>query len=209
MTHKTCKKCSESKPLADFKRRLTRAQALARGYKGERLVTIESSMCKPCQPRKRKLTELTAKELQNRVAHNDISVLDKRLILEERKRMHVVNSAIATRNRWVETWARELRSILKPLKAEIASASAQARYADKKGQMERQEFFAMYDSTLRQQLARIELDYARNPRRVTSSRWEEMLDKNTAPDMRDAWGGLPIEDRALVKIPALVLYRGD
>jgi hypothetical protein len=209
MTHKTCKKCSESKPLADFKRRLTRAQALARGYKGERLVTIESSMCKPCQPRKRKLTELTAKELQNRVAHNDISVLDKRLILEERKRMHVVNSAIATRNRWVETWARELRSILKPLKAEIASASAQARYADRKGQMERQEFFAMYDSTLRQQLARIELDYKRNPRRVTSSRWEKMLDKNTAPDMRDAWGGLPIEDRALVKIPALVLYRGD
>jgi hypothetical protein len=209
MTHKTCKKCSESKPLADFKRRLTRAQALARGYKGERLVTIESSMCKPCQPRKRKLTELTAKELQNRVAHNDISVLDKRLILEERKRMHVVNSAIATRNRWVETWARELRSILKPLKAEIASASAQARYADRKGQMERQEFFAMYDSTLRQQLARIELDYKRNPRRVTSSRWEEMLDKNTAPDMRNAWGGLSIEDRALVKIPALVLYRGD
>ena len=209
MTHKTCKKCSESKPLADFKRRLTRAQALARGYKGERLVTIESSMCKPCQPRKRKLTELTAKELQNRVAHNDISVLDKRLILEERKRMHVVNSAIATRNRWLQTWARELRSILKPLKAEIASASAQARYADKKGQMERQEFFAMYDSTLRQQLARIELDYKRNPRRVTSSRWEEMLDKNTAPDMRDAWGELPIEDRALVKIPALVLYRGD
>jgi len=209
MTHKTCKKCSESKPLADFKRRLTRAQALARGYKGERLVTIESSMCKPCQPRKRKLTELTAKELQNRVAHNDISVLDKRLILEERKRMHVVNSAIATRNRWVETWARELRSILKPLKAEIASASAQARYADRKGQMERQEFFAMYDSTLRQQLARIELDYKRNPRRVTSSRWEEMLDKNTAPDMRNAWGGLSIEDRALVKIPALVLYRGE
>ena len=209
MTHKTCKKCSESKPLADFKRRLTRAQALARGYKGERLVTIESSMCKPCQPRKRKLTELTAKELQNRVAHNDISVLDKRLILEERKRMHVVNSAIATRNRWLQTWARELRSILKPLKAEIASASAQARYADSKGQMERQEFFAMYDSTLRQQLARIELDYKRNPRRVTSSRWEEMLDKNTAPDMRNAWGELPIEDRALVKIPALVLYRGD
>ena len=123
--------------------------------------------------------------------------------------MHVVNSAIATRNRWVETWARELRSILKPLKAEIASASAQARYADKKGQMERQGFFAMYDSTLRQQLARIELDYKRNPRRVTSARWEEMLDKNTAPDMRDAWAELPIEDRALVKIPALVLYRGD
>jgi hypothetical protein len=209
MTHKTCKKCGESKPLATFKRRLTRAQALARGYKGERLVTIESSMCKPCQPRKRKLTELTAKELQNRVAHNDISVLDKRLILEERKRMHVVNSAIATRNRWLQTWARELRSILKPLKEEIASASAQARYADKKGQMERQGFFAMYDSTLRQQLARIELDYARNPRRVTSSRWEEMIDKNTAPDMREAWAELPIEDRALVKIPALVLYRGD
>lgn len=209
MTHKTCKKCGESKPLATFKRTLTRAQALARGYKGERLVTIESSMCKPCQPRKRKLTELTAKELQNRVAHNDISVLDKRLILEERKRMHVVNSAIATRNRWLQTWARELRSILKPLKAEIASASAQARYADKKGQMERQGFFAMYDTALRQQLARIELDYKRNPRRVTSSRWEEMLDKNTAPDMRDAWAELPIEDRALVKIPALVLYRGD
>jgi hypothetical protein len=209
MTHKPCKKCGESKPLADFKRKLTRAQALARGYKGERLVTIESSMCKPCQPRKRKLTELTAKELQNRVAHNDISVLDKRLILEERKRMHVVNSAIATRNRWVKTWARELRSILKPLKAEIASASAQARYADKKGQMERQGFFAMYDSTLRQQLARIELDYARNPRRVTSSAWEELVDKYTASDIREAWGELPLEDRALVKTPALVLYRGN
>ena len=209
MTHKPCKKCGESKPLADFKRKLTRAQALARGYKGEHLVTIESSMCKPCQPRKRKLTELTAKELHNLTVSGDISLLDKRLILEERKRQSILTSSIATRTRWVETWARELRSILKPLKEEIASASAQARYADKKGQMERQEFFAMYDSTLRQQLARIELDYARNPRRVTSSRWEEMLDKNTAPDIREAWGELPLEDRALVKTPALVLYRGD
>jgi hypothetical protein len=208
MTHKLCKKCGESKPLADFKRKLTRAQALSRGYKGEHLVTIESSMCKPCQPRKRKLSELNAKELQNKVTHNEISVLDKRLILEERKRQRVLTSSVASRNRWLRTWANELRSILRPMQKEIQAIERQAKYAEKNNHTQRHEFFELYAKTLRQQKAKIELDYARNPRRVTASRWEEMLDKYTAPDIREAWGELPLEDRALVKTPALVLYRG-
>ena len=208
MTQKRCKKCGEDKPLADFKRQLSRAQALAKGYKGDFLVTIESSMCKPCQPRKRKLTELSAKELQNKVTSGDISELDKRLILEKRNAETPVKRAMSTRKRWLKEWGAELYELLKPMQDEIESVERQCRYARVGKHEEQVVFFEWYAQTLRQQKAKIELEYEKNPRRVTSSRFDELLDPELTSDVREGWRAIPLDERMRLKQPALVLFRG-
>jgi hypothetical protein len=209
MTHKQCKKCNAIKPLADFKRKLTRAQSLARGYVGAVRLEIESSMCKECQPKPRPPSRLSRKEIHNKIESGDVNRAVGEAVLERRKIAGKIKQGMASHNQWLNKWRAELRELLAPMRAEITSANAQARYANKKGQTERQEFFTTYADTLRQQLARTELDHLRNPRRVTSSAWEELIPKELASDIREAWGELPLEDRALVKTPALVLYRGN
>lgn len=208
MTEKRCKKCGESKPLADFKRQLSRSQAKAQGYKGDFLVTVESPNCKACRPRQRKLTELSAKELQNKVASGDISELDRKLILEKRDAINAVKRREGTTNRWIKQWNAELSALLKPLQDEILSVERQCRYARVGKREEQVTFFEWYAQTLRQQKAKIELDYTRNPRRVTTSRWEEMLDKELASEVREGWADIELEDRMRLKQPALVLFRG-
>jgi len=208
MTEKRCKKCGEDKPIADFKRQLSRAQAKAQGYKGAFLVTIESPNCKACRPRKRKLTELSAKELQNRVESGDISELDRRIILEKRDAMNAIKRREGTTNRWIKQWNAELSALLKPMQEEILSIERQCRYARVGKKEEQITFFEWYAQLLRQQKAKIELDYTRNPRRVTASRWEELLDKDIPSEVREGWADIDLDARMKLKQPALVLYRG-
>jgi hypothetical protein len=209
MTHKTCKKCTASKPLAEFKRRLTKVQSIARGYAGAVRLEIESSLCKDCQPKPKAPSKMTRKELYTKMRSGDVHPALGEGLLERRKISAKIKQGMSSHNRWLKQWRGELKELLAPMRAEITSANAQARYARKKGQLERETFFTTYADTLRQQLAKTELDHLRNPRRVTTSAWEELVDKYTASDMREAWGELPLEDRALVKTPALVLYRGE
>ena len=152
---------------------------------------------------------MTRKELYTKMRSGDVHPALGEGLLERRKISAKIKQGMSSHNRWLKQWRGELKELLAPMRAEITSANAQARYARKKGQLERETFFTTYADTLRQQLAKTELDHLRNPRRVTTSAWEELVDKYTASDMREAWGELPLEDRALVKTPALVLYRGE
>ena len=69
-THSLCPSCREVKPLKDFKTLSTNAQAKAWGYK--RPIEILSKNCKICRRPKKKIAELTLKELHNRITSGDI-----------------------------------------------------------------------------------------------------------------------------------------
>ncbi len=85
--YKKCAKCGADKPLAQFKRRLSRAQMQARGMKGEVLMTISSKNCKDCQPKRTPPRKQTPKQLHNMMVSGDISEVKAKLILDERKRI--------------------------------------------------------------------------------------------------------------------------
>ena len=69
-THSLCPSCNEVKPLKDFKTMSSNAQAKAWGY--NRAIEILSKNCKRCRRPKKKLNELTLKELHTRITSGDI-----------------------------------------------------------------------------------------------------------------------------------------
>jgi len=209
MQGKQCRKCGEIKPLAEFKRRLTKAQSIARGYTGAVFLEIESSMCKPCQPKPKPPTRMTKKELHNKVMSGDVHPVIAELVLDRRKRMRPINQGMASRKQWLRKWDKELSAMLKPMMREIQAVERQLRYADKTRKPSHVKFFSWYAETLRQQKATIELDYAKNPRQPPTSRWEDMIEGTVMPATRDAWGEIPLDERTRLKQPALVVHRAD
>ena len=95
------------------------------------------------------------------------------------------------------------------MREEILSVERQCRHARVCKKEEQITFFEWYAQLLRQHKAKIELDYTRNPRRVTTSRWEELLDKELASEVREGWTDIDLDARMRLKQPALVLYRGN
>lgn len=69
-THSLCPSCNEVKPLKDFKTMSTNTQAKAWGY--NRAIEILSKHCKKCRRPKKKIAELTLKELHTRIMAGDI-----------------------------------------------------------------------------------------------------------------------------------------
>ena len=65
-----CAKCKQAKPIADFKTKSTNAQAQAWGYK--RAIEIVSKNCKACRKPRKKVRDMTLKEIQNKIASGDI-----------------------------------------------------------------------------------------------------------------------------------------
>ena len=207
MEGKQCKKCREIKLLPEFNRRLTPAEARARGYKGDYLVTIESSLCRACRPRRKPPRELTPKEIQNRYANGEINVFEKEELLKARKNKSAYRAMLAVRQRWVDEWTASLRRLTDPMQKEIQKAERQCRYACKQNAPQVVSFFDWYAKTLRQHKAKIELDFDRNQRKLPDVKWESLLEGTVIMQTREAWGEIPLEKRTRLKQPALVVYR--
>lgn len=69
-THAICTKCHEVKPIKQFKTKSTNAQAIAWGYK--KAIEITSEYCAKCRTPRKKLTDLTLKEIHNKIVTGDI-----------------------------------------------------------------------------------------------------------------------------------------
>lgn len=95
-THsRTCIKCNLTFPTSHFRYRGTRAQALARGLSGNRLPWIESTICRDCRPKRRHISELSRKELANRVASGDLKQIDYDAEIARRKAQESRKKSIA------------------------------------------------------------------------------------------------------------------
>lgn len=130
---KQCTKCGDTKPLAEFKRKLTKAQTKARGYAGNFHVEIESKLCKDCQPRVRKVGELSAREIRARMESGDIRlhVGEDLLKKNERNLRHLRRKVAAERwrNKRMPTWA----AMLDSLHVELVKSRQQIKHWGNKG----------------------------------------------------------------------------
>jgi septum formation inhibitor MinC len=86
----TCAKCGETKPRAEFKRRLTAQEygrILHRPIKTG--TTVISKNCKACQPKRKPRSKLTLKELRNKITSKAINAyLGESLIQQKRKNIN-------------------------------------------------------------------------------------------------------------------------
>ena len=84
---KTCTMCNETKPKAEFKRRLTLAQSAH--YLRRASVSVRTSVisvrCKDCWKNSKRKTKLTRKEILNKVASGDMHSVTADIELRKRK----------------------------------------------------------------------------------------------------------------------------
>jgi hypothetical protein len=84
---KTCIKCGQTKPSAEFKRRLSLAQSRA-VLRNPNITTnyiADSKLCKACQPKRKPPRKLTAKEIRTRMTNKDMHYITGELLLEKKR----------------------------------------------------------------------------------------------------------------------------
>ena len=100
MQTKTCPKCQRTLPLLRFNRPLTTAQAIARGYSGQRKVFVESKWCAKCQPGSRykaRSKAATGKQIKDAAHHGRISKTAAQALLAKMAAAKSFASATARR----------------------------------------------------------------------------------------------------------------
>lgn len=154
-THKFCSKCGVFKPKPEFKRLLSRAQTIAKGYTGAFQVEIESSRCKPCQPKQPPLKSMTPRKLRQLASTGDANphIVDN--ILMEREADAKIVAARQTKERWHAAYKFAWRKLVKDVSQEIKMARDQQQYALRRGYEDRLDYVNTYILTLEQVRARL------------------------------------------------------
>jgi len=207
--YKKCAKCGTEKPLAQFKRRLSRAQMQARGMKGAVLMTISSKNCKDCQPKRKPPRKQTPKQLHNMVVSGDIKEARMLEILAERQRMARLVMSKARYEAWVDQWRKELKAVLSPMTYEIHKVRAQIRYAEEVNNDEYLKLLEKYLSVLTREKSRILLDYEADPHKYKNEKrnWWDLVSDFGVESLRDRWMSIRKEDKASMKVPELLARR--
>lgn len=207
--YKKCAKCGTEKPLAQFKRRLSRAQMQARGMKGAVLMTISSKNCKDCQPKRKPPRKQTPKQLHNMVVSGDIKEARMVEILAERQRMALLVQSRARYEAWVDQWRKQLKEVLSPMGYEIHKVRAQLRYAEGVNNDEYIKLLEKYLSVLTREKGRILLDYEADPHKYKRIKkdWWDLVSEFGLESLRDRWMSIRKEDKASMKVPELLTKR--
>ena len=121
MKVKVCAKCGQTKPIKDFRRRITIAQA--RAYLKRQNITkpqtITSSQCKTCRPKAKPISELTLKQLHNRREMGDINkVLADILIKQKRETIKQIRVA-NTKKRWHDQREKKIQAFAQHLQNQV------------------------------------------------------------------------------------------
>jgi hypothetical protein len=206
---RTCKRCKETLPLAEFRYKLTRAQMKAQGFAGNVLVTAEGKVCKYCRPQKKPRSKLTRKELITKASSGDIHPFIAQSIIAERKKSRPEKQKAGRTAGWHKYWKAEHKRVLSGLPIEIHRVTGQARHALASRHMDRHKFFLVYLGELKRLRARLFLALREHPAEPKFNCWQEYADMDMQTLVRQAWEALPLADRVPLKVPALIRHRFD
>ena len=207
-----CATCNTIKPIADFMRTLTHAQAKARGYSGMRRVQIESSQCKDCQRKPRPPSKLPAGEIQHRVSIGALDPITAKNILAKRHARAVIKRKVAGAVQAQRNWAKELGGVLRPMSAHIVGVDNWLRYQARKGtppEAPSMVFMAEYLAQLRRERDRIKTDQLMNPGPPPHQAWQQYTPYETRLELWKKWDALPPDERqrTIHTPPLLATYK--
>jgi hypothetical protein len=201
-----CATCRSIKPLAEFKRKLSRAQARSRGYSGNVLLEIESSMCKDCQPRTKGVTELTAKELNNRVVAGDLYVRIANAELEKRKTKATINRQMAAKKAWTTAKTAPWVEVMAGLRKELASTQQQEKHVKTAWPDLDLTFFLEYKLVLTQTRERIKFMWQGKGLPPQHMQWENYIEWEERLRIKRLWEAMPSEYRKRARLPSLATF---
>ena len=203
-----CAKCHETKLAKHFRRKLTRAQAVARGHalgmrnqeaqprhlRGERLPTVESKFCTKCQPGHYKPNDMTIPEMY-KAAYDGKASLTRVKIDAERKRAKAGKAkSRAVSERWAMWHAAPWVHVRERLKAELLITTRRISYYNKKKSpaVLLDALTALQDamSILR---ARCTLNTRIQVPLDPATTWEDLLGAPVLSNLQALWDEVPVE----------------
>lgn len=204
---KMCSSCGVFQPRPNFKRLLTRAQSIARGYVGTHRVEIESKLCKNCQPKPKPLHKLTKKELHNKVESGDVNQFVADSIIKERHATVNQRRAAKTSARWAAVQSKEWRKLVTAASQEARVVQQQLKYAKKVKDKLRQEYATAYLDVLDRLRARLRFAALRPHGAPESVYWVDHLVPQELNQIADAWEKMDVVARARMKQPTAITHR--
>lgn len=120
-----CAKCHQTKPAKHFRRQLTRAQAVARGYMGTRIMNVESKFCTKCQPGHYKPTDMTIPEMYKAAYDGKVSLARVNIDadMKRKKARRKISAAVSDR------WAKWREAPWTHIRARLADALTAATHS--------------------------------------------------------------------------------
>jgi len=199
-----CAKCRAIYPIAAFKTTLTRAQSLARGYEGRFKVAIESTLCMACRRKPKPISKLTRKELHNRMVAGDLHPLlgEKRreALLVQAQQRRVEGGYLSAKAKRKPMWD----TLLKLMQVEITVCQQQEKYALTRQQHGFALFFRAYIQALTETRAYLKLQARLPTTKPPDTHWLDCIPEAHANTLRDMWEALPLAQRMVRRMPALL-----
>jgi hypothetical protein len=201
-THSLCPSCNEVKPLKDFKIMSTNAQAKAWGYK--RAIEILSKNCKICRPPKKKLTELTLKELHNRIASGDIKGGAFGQMLKEDKIANIKRKKReAVENRWKNSRATAWAQLFADTTKEFN------RIRKAKNNKEQHDSLITFNTAYHEAIASVRSKFILEQKlgKLTANKgkaWWQYIPLAKQTELHELWDSIPATHKQLIKQPQLL-----
>lgn len=128
---KQCPKCGETKPNAQFKRRLSLAQsrAVLRNPNVTTNYMADSKFCKACQPKQKPPRLLTDKEIRNRITNGDMRRGLGEAILAKRKEILPQRRARVMKEHWQKIKAEPIIQLKAHIQKQVAKFASRHRGA--------------------------------------------------------------------------------
>ena len=119
---KTCTSCKQTKPNAQFKRRLSIAQsrAVLRNPKINTPYIADSKLCKACQPKRKPPRLLSIKEIRTRVSNGDIHQVIGEMKIKEMREALPKRRAKVMREHWQKIKSEPINALKKHIQQQVA-----------------------------------------------------------------------------------------
>ncbi len=211
-----CAKCHETKLAKHFRRKLTRAQAVARGHalglrnqddqprhlRGERLPTVESKYCTKCQPGHYKPNDMTVKEMYQAAYDGKASLARVNIDAERKRKKSSAKISAAVSERWAKWKSAPWGHIRARLSEELLILTRRISYfnnknAGKPGQDKRLTALLTALLALQETMtalrARCTLNARIQAKVEPETTWEDLTGALTMNRLHALWDEVPLE----------------
>jgi hypothetical protein len=207
-----CAKCHETKLAKHFRRKLTRAQAVARGHalgmrnqadqprhlKGERVATVESKFCAKCQPGHYKPNDMTVKEMYLAAYDGKVSLTRVNIDAERKRKKSSAKISAAVSDRWAKWKAAPWGHVRARLSEELLILTRRISYfntkgAGKPGQDKLLTALLALQETMTALRARCTLNARIQAKVEPETTWEDLTGALTMNRLHALWAAVPVE----------------
>ena len=205
-----CPSCHTIKPLKEFTRRLTRGEAARRGYAGNVMVEVESSLCKSCQPKRKPMSKQTNKALLSKVSTGDLNQFIYESTIKRRKANALALQRRAASARWDKERAKPWMYLVREINKEINAVKHQRYNATKRGPTAADflAFATFYENELIKVRSWLRLcartKIKKNDAPPVSLWWPHHFEPEVREQVRALWEVLPMKSRVSARIPLLL-----